>query len=292
MTAIVYQEVERKMSEELGKPVQIQAAHRLGGGCIHHATKIETNVGPWFLKWNADCASDMFSEEARGLQELRKAATVLKIPEVLCFKKVDEVPGFLATEFLQTGTTPDYDEKLGRGLAEVHRYSHSSFGFYCANYCGATLQNNAFTDDWLVFFRENRMEHLLKLIEVRRGLSDSETKVYPKLLDRLSVLLPAGSKPALIHGDLWAGNVMASSHGPALIDPAVYFAEREMEFAITTLFGGFSPAFFAAYNEAFPLRPDWKERNRLYQLYHLLNHYLLFGGVYGAQALAVAQSYL
>ncbi len=293
MSGHIFREVERKMSETMGESVRILSSQSLGGGCIHHASKIDTTAGCWFLKWNAHSAPDIFEQEARGLQELKKAAGgALKIPEVLCSKRVDELPGFLVMEYLQPGHSAHDDEMLGRGLAAIHRYTQTSFGFFSRNYCGDTVQDNSFRDDWLSFFRKNRLEYLLQLIESRRGLSAAEKKVYNKLLERLPQLIPSGSKPALIHGDLWGGNVMATSVGPALIDPAVSFSEREMEFAITTMFGGFSQRFYAAYYEAFPLRPDWKERNRLYQLYHILNHYLLFGGAYGTQAFSVAQSYL
>jgi fructosamine-3-kinase len=85
---------------------------------------------------------------------------------------------------------------------------------------------------------------------------------------------------------------MNTSNGPALIDPASYYADREMEMGIMTLFGGFSQRFFSAYNEVHPLPPEWRERNRLYQLYHVLNHYYLFGGGYRNQALQIAKSYI
>ena len=105
-------------------------------------------------------------------------------------------------------------------------------------------------------------------------------------------MVPSESTPALIHGDLWSGNYMITGKGPALIDPAVYYADREMEFAIITMFGGFSGRFYSAYNETYPLENDWKERNPLYQLYHILNHHLLFGGGYANQAAHVAGRYI
>jgi len=116
--------------------------------------------------------------------------------------------------------------------------------------------------------------------------------IYDKLLNRISTLIPEESVPVLIHGDLWSGNYMISKNGPALIDPASYYADREMEFAIITMFGGFSRRFYDAYNEINPLPAGWKQRNSLYQLYHVLNHYYLFGGGYRAQALQIAKSYV
>ena len=293
MSDIVFREVEQKMSETTGENVKILSNRTLGGGCINHASKIKTTAGDWFLKWNANCPADMFEREAEGLRELQKATNYdLKIPAVLCYKDVSESPGFLVMDYLAPGNTGNDDEKLGRGLAAIHRCTNSEYGFYHDNYCGDTPQKNSFAGNWITFFRENRIEYLLKLIEQSRGLSSSEIKTYQQLLDRLPSLIPGKSTPALIHGDLWSGNYMLSENGPALIDPAAYYAEREMEFAIITMFGGFSSRFFEAYNEVLPLDREWRQRNKLYQLYHILNHYHLFGGAYGSQALRVAKSYL
>lgn len=98
--------------------------------------------------------------------------------------------------------------------------------------------------------------------------------------------------PALIHGDLWSGNLHSSPSGqPALIDPAVYYGHREAELGMMLLFGGFSARTFAAYHETWPLEPGWRERMPIYQLYHVLNHLNLFGGAYHAQAIAIVNRF-
>jgi fructosamine-3-kinase len=132
----------------------------------------------------------------------------------------------------------------------------------------------------------------LQLIQQDRPLANSDVRVFKKLQEKIPDLLPNENKPVLIHGDLWSGNYMHTNNGPALIDPAAYFASREMEFAIITMFGGFSSHFFGAYNEINALPNDWKERNKLYQLYHILNHYYLFGGGYAEDALHIARFYI
>jgi fructosamine-3-kinase len=110
-------------------------------------------------------------------------------------------------------------------------------------------------------------------------------------MTRLPDLLPQAS-PSLIHGDLWSGNVLFRAKGPALVDPACAYADREMEFGITTLFGGLSSRAFRAYEEVWPLPEGWRERNPLYQLYHLLNHAVLFGGHYAGDARRIASRYV
>lgn len=287
-------EVAQRMSEKLGRTVEIKSSSALGGGCINHASKIETNVGSFFLKWNADCAPDIFLREAESLDALNGAAAgTLAIPKVIASKEVGETPGFLVLEYLRPGTSnSQHQEQLGRGLASIHQLTNRQFGFAHNNYCGATLQNNGFTHSWADFFAHNRLEYLLGLIQNERPLPATEMKVYERLIKKIPDLVPQNPTPVLIHGDLWSGNFMICETGPALIDPASYFADREMEFAIITMFGGFSQRFYAGYNEANPLPADWRERNPLYQLYHVLNHYYLFGGGYRSQALHIANSYL
>ena len=111
------------------------------------------------------------------------------------------------------------------------------------------------------------------------------------MIERLPALVSDEATPALIHGDLWSGNVLGSRRGPALVDPACAYADREMELGMMTLFGGFPDRCFAAYEEAWPLPQGWRKRNGLYQLYHVLNHFLLFGGHYGPQAHGLARRF-
>jgi protein-ribulosamine 3-kinase len=287
-------EVEKALTNRFGKLVVINHSEFIGGGCINNALKLNTNQGPFFMKWNDKGPADLFTREAESLLELKKAAEdQIVVPEVFATKEVSGEPGFLVQEFISAKNADFLDvEKLGRGLALIHKYSAENFGFFNNNYCGATTQLNSWNENWVDFFRENRLQFLLNLIQNKNLLSVSELKTFDKLLDQISILLLHSSKPALIHGDLWGGNYMITENGPALIDPASYYADREMEMGIMTLFGGFSDRFYAAYNEINPLDSDWKDRNRLYQLYHILNHYYLFGGSYKMQALRIAQYYV
>ena len=289
----VLKEVEKELTQRFDEPVVIKNSSVMGGGCINHASKIDTNVGSFFLKWNAHCQEDIFLREAESLQEMKKAVMdLLVVPEVFAAKEVDSTPGFLVLEFLPSSYGNANDEDLGRGLATMHRYSNPEFGFYHDNYCGATLQNNLWMNNWSEFFRLNRLAFLLDLIQKERPLPVSEIILYDKLLTRIPDLIPQSSTPVLIHGDLWSGNYMRTERGFVLIDPASYYADREMEFSIMTMFGGFSSRFYSAYNEVNPLPDGWKQRNQLYQLYHVLNHYYLFGGGYQNQALSIARRYL
>jgi fructosamine-3-kinase len=131
----------------------------------------------------------------------------------------------------------------------------------------------------------------LEALDEDGRLSASDRRLYERLLDLLSGLLPKDAPPSLIHGDLWSGNVLFTSRGPALVDPSCAYADREMEFGMTTLFGGLSERAFSAYEEAWPLPAGWRERNPLYQIYHLLNHAVLFGGHYANEARRLARGF-
>ncbi|WP_297098342.1 fructosamine kinase family protein [uncultured Draconibacterium sp.] len=288
----ILQVVEERLSEVFGELVKVASSSALSGGCINHASKIDTNCGSFFLKWNSNCESDIFTREAESLKELSKASDgTVCIPKVLYAKEVDETPAFLMMEYLEPGGT-DQSERLGRGLAKIHKYQQDDFGFYSDNYCGATTQNNNWGKSWISFYRDKRLSFLINMIRESRGLDSSYLRLFEKLLDRLELLIPNEEKASLIHGDLWSGNYMLTKNGPALIDPAASYSHREMEFGIVTMFGGFSSRFFAAYNEEFPLDAGWRDRNQLYQLYHVLNHYYLFGGGYLQQAVSIAKRYL
>lgn len=270
--------------------VRIDRATVLSGGSTRAALRLVTREGEFFAKWSDEGPEDIFVCEAHGLDALRAVSGPITVPRVIAAGKRDtQTPGFLIIEYLpgSRGGEAD-DESLGRGLAAIHRTTRPTFGFDVSSYCGPTPQDNRASLTWVEFYRERRLRPLVEALQRRRGLSGADRCVFDRLMERLEELLPTHSITSLIHGDLWAGNVLSTTRGPALVDPACAYADREMEFGITTLFGGISPRAFAAYQEAWPMRPDWRERNPLYQLYHLLNHALLFGGHYGGEAHRVA----
>ncbi len=287
--------LEAELREALAEPaLELRAAEPVGGGCIHHALRLRTPLGDWFAKWNDDCAPDLFMSEAAGLRALRDAGGPLRIPEVLVAReRAGDRPAFILMEYLVPGSgRAGDDEVLGRGLAAIHARPAPAFGFPVTTYCGPTPQDNRQAGSWSEFYAERRLRPLVSRLDAEGRLGRSEREVYDRLIGRVPALVAEDVRPSLIHGDLWSGNVLRAAQGPALVDPACAACDRELEFGITTLFGGFSERFFAAYHEALPLPAGWRERNPLYQLYHLLNHHLIFGGHYGAEALAVAHRYV
>jgi protein-ribulosamine 3-kinase len=282
-----------KLAGIYGSSVQLKGYRSVGGGCINHAVKISTSAGDFFLKWNAAAPADMFVKEAASLNGMSEAGSLLIIPRVIWSKDVDDLPGLLLMEYLQPSIhTSGMDEQLGRGIAQLHRKTASAFGFYYLNYCGKTIQENKWTDNWPEFYAQHRIWSLVEQIKISKGMLLEEQKIYEKLVFRMTALLAHQTVPSLIHGDLWSGNYLYTANGPALIDPACCYADREMELGMMQLFGGFSSRVWDTYQEEFPLPEGWRQRNRLYQIYHVLNHYLLFGVSYGKQALEIAKEYV
>lgn len=258
---------------------RVRSAHPLGGGCIHHAHRVETDQGRFFVKWNALNQAANFEVEAKGLH-LLAGIQALQVPEVVA-RGSTEAHAFLALTFIESRSRAgDFWEQLGRGLARLHRHSWQQFGLDYDNYIGALPQQNTPRDEWVAFFIQHRLMKPLQMAydagKVHRKLMDQMEQLYPQL----PALLPEEA-PALIHGDLWGGNLMAGASGePVMFDPAVYYAHREIELAFMTLFDRQPPAFYEAYEEVYPLQAGWRDRIDLYLLYPLLVHVNLFGEGY------------
>lgn len=278
--------VASRLSELFGGEASGWSVRSAGGGCINSAALYSRGEEQVFVKWNERPLAGQFAAEAAGLEALRASGSGLVVPAPLAWSDAGPGSSFLALEYVPEGRRrADFDEALGRGLAALHRQSDPrGFGFELDGYCGATPQPNAWRPTWLEFYGELRLEHQLRLAS-QRGYSAEALADGAKVVARLESLIGPPEPSALIHGDLWSGNLHTSPAGaPGLIDPAAYYGHREAELGMMVLFGGFSERVFAAYDEAFPLAPGWRERLDLYTLYHVLNHYVLFGGSYGAQA--------
>jgi fructosamine-3-kinase len=281
----------------LGDKTGIRSARSLGGGCINHATRLETAGGFYFLKWNADPLPGMFACEARGLA-LLGAVGAARVPSVLATAEADgERPAYLLLEWLEGGRVGD-QARLGEQLAALHRAGRSpqdppAYGLDHDNYIGASRQANDWDADWPHFFAERRLSPQAALAARAGRLPPERRRRIERLVERLPALLGSVERsPALIHGDLWGGNVIPGPDGLAIIDPAVSYSDREAELAFTELFGGFSARFYAGYNAAWPLEPGYPDRRDLYNLYHLLNHLNLFGESYGTQVDSILRRYV
>jgi len=262
----------------------------VGGGCINQTVRVQYGDASYFVKLNTASLLDMFTAEAQGLRELRDSRS-LRVPEPVCWGD-DGQSAYLVMENLELGGHAD-PVALGEGLARMHRTSQDRFGWLRDNTIGSTPQINTYSNDWIDFWREQRLQFQLVLAG-RHGHGGRLQSQGERLLDEFPKLF-AGYSPeaSLLHGDLWSGNYSYTHAGePVIFDPAVYFGDREADLAMTELFGGFSRDFYAAYGNAYPLDSGYAVRKTLYNLYHILNHLNLFGGGYLAQAQGMIDSLL
>ena len=273
---------------------KIISSNSVSGGCISNACKLEMKSGKnYFLKFNDFVSNDMFLKEANGLKELSKA-NAIRIPNVILAEK-----SLILLDYIESGhPNKTFFEDFGRKFARLHKLTSDNFGFFENNYIGSTDQLNIPSENektnWIEFYWNKRILFQYRLAE-RNGYATSELKDGIKKLEiRIDEILSGSEeKPSLLHGDLWSGNYMSDENGDAcLIDPAVYYGHREADLAMTKLFGGFDNNFYSAYNEANPLKEEWRNRENIYKLYHVLNHLNLFGRSYYSQVISLVKSYL
>ena len=283
---------------QIGVTDPVVSARALSGGCINNARHIRTAQDEFFLKWNASISSDVFSAEAHGLK-LLEVANAVRAPKVLAVGSSSDnaFPSFLLLEWLspEPGHTNRLDPGLfGEQLAALHQTTQQNYGLERNNYIGPTPQINRWEADWVTFYRDSRLQPQIELAASLGNLSAQRRRGLETLLDRLDGWLShVRRKPSLLHGDLWSGNVIPGPLSePVLIDPAVYYGDREAELAYTELFGGFGARFYQAYESAMPLEPGYSDRRDIYNLYHLLNHLNLFGEGYGLQIDLILRRYI
>jgi fructosamine-3-kinase len=261
------------------------------GGCINSGGRLKTGRGDFFLKWNdAKRFPGMFAAEANGLSMLR-APAVIDVPRVIT-SGISGAYQYLLLEYIDTARrSKNYWENFGKGLAALHKITSPDFGLGHNNYMGSLKQINIQALSWVDFFIEQRLGIQLKVASENNAINTTVLKRFDILFGKLKDLLPA-EKPSLLHGDLWSGNVMVNRKGePCLIDPAVYFGNREVDLAMTGLFGGVDKSFLKSYHDSFPLLPGYAERFDIYNLYPLLVHVNLFGGGYLSQVDAILKRF-
>ena len=283
---------ESVLEAAFGKSITVRSTAFQSGGCINNALKLHTADRDYFIKWQTGIPGDMFQKEADGLALLANAGS-LKIPEVYAYGKLDG-KHYLLMEYIE-GSSPNrnYWEYFGSSLAELHlNNTNANYGLDHDNFIGKLPQSNEAHGNWIHFFIHSRLEYQLDLAIKNRMVSSDFIDRYRQLYTLLPDLLPT-EKPALIHGDLWSGNVMVGNDGNVcLIDPAVYYGHREIELAFTQMFGGFADAFYKAYNEAYPLVPGFDERVDIYNIYPHMVHVNLFGQSYLSGVERVLRRYL
>jgi fructosamine-3-kinase len=274
-----FESLEQVLSSHFGTSVQILRRVSLSGGSIHHAERLETSAGTFFVKHNHASHYENFLAEVDGLERLRQTRT-LRVPQTILVTKESDT-AYLVLEYLDAHPpAKNFWEHFGESLAALHRHQAEHFGYERDNFIGALVQRNTLHSSWSEFFIEERLSPMIARACRSGLLSASEAKRLEQLFPKLEQFFP-DEPPALLHGDLWSGNFLSGPQGlPVVFDPAVYFGHREAEIAFMHLFGGFHERLFQAYHATFPLAPQWQARMDVYNLYPLLVHLNLFGRAY------------
>lgn len=286
----MWTEIAQHITKKTEREFSINNRRPVSGGCINQGYAVSDGdafgkgkaLRTYFVKLNQASQVAMFETEAVGLQQMLETSTI-RVPQPICWGIAAE-SAYIVLEWLELGhgNTQSWEE-MGRRLAAMHQWKGSdAFGWDRNNTIGSTPQINSWTADWAKFYAQHRLGYQFQRALRRRGYFPQQERLVAAIPQLLADYKP---QPSLVHGDLWGGNAACTATGePVIFDPAVYFGDREVDIAMTELFGGFPAAFYRGYNEVFPLNAGYERRKILYNLYHILNHFNLFGGGYGSQA--------
>jgi len=296
----MWDKIAARIAEVTGDKFAIDNRRTVSGGCINQVYDISSSSRTYFAKINQASQVAMFEAEALGLQQMGETQTI-RVPEPICWG-TEGNSAYIVLEWLDLGSRGGDRawEEMGRKLAEMHKYTaptppllrggeepnsgllRAVFGWDINNTIGSTIQINNWTANWAEFWAEHRIGYQLKVARRRGGHFPQGERLLELIPELLAGYEP---QPSLVHGDLWGGNAGVTSAGePVIFDPAAYFGDREVDLAMTELFGGFPAQFYRGYNQVWPLDSGYEERKTLYNLYQILNHFNLFGGSYESQA--------
>lgn len=288
---LLLSDIQRTINAIAGNLAKITSVNPVSGGDINKAYHLQTPGDSYFLKFNfAERFPGMFQTEASGLRLLEKPGTP-RVPKVFESGESGKHSWLLLEYISQGGQGKNFWDDFGFSLAQLHKNSIEAFGLDYDNYIGSLPQSNKRHKTWNEFFIEERLEKLLAMSR-NKGLVDRTlVRMFESLYKAIPSIFPS-EPPSLLHGDLWSGNFMCDAHGNAcIIDPSPYYGFREMDIAMSKLFGGFASRFYEAYHDQFPMSPGWQSRIEICNLYPLLVHVNLFGGAYLGSVKAIAGRY-
>ncbi|MEO1342169.1 MAG: fructosamine kinase family protein [Cyanobacteria bacterium J06635_13] len=278
----MWTEIAQAIGHATGKEFAIANTQSVSGGCINQGYRVSSSDAVYFVKINTASQVEMFAAEALGVKQMSATQTIT-VPQPVCWGTAGN-SSYIVLQWLDFARGDDRSwTAMGHQLAALHREgTNENFGWSQNNTIGSTPQINTWMSNWADFFAQQRIGYQLKLAQRRGGSFPELNLVVDTVRDKLADRKP---QPALVHGDLWSGNAAIAADGsPVIFDPATYYGDRETDIAMTELFGGFPSAFYRGYNEAWQLDDGYQQRKNIYNLYHVLNHFNLFGGSYGNQA--------
>lgn len=270
------------IEKHLGRKVSHKRSVGTGLFAAHQATL--DNGDTVFIKTQTKPNQQLINEG----KELNLLRGTIHTPKVL-----GSCQHCLILEWIETSNHPKLQAQMGLELAKLHQNTAKYFGFSFDNKIGCTSQPNGVNqniNNWSEFYWQYRLYHQIELATQRGLINQTEYQQLLTIETLLPKLLNDNIKPALLHGDLWSGNVISGKNHPYFIDTASYYGHREMDFALTFMFGGFADEFYQSYNSVYPLDSGFNKRKPLYMLYHYLNHLNIFGNGYHANVMNCYQS--
>lgn len=272
------------LKRELGLNL-LKPTGRKASGCINEGQTYETDSGYLFIKRNKGSqAKLMFDSEFASLLEIYKTKTV-RVPKPIKVISAGE-DHFIAMEHIDMKSLNKHSSELGEQLANLHLYNEivakndgssvpytGKFGFHIPTSCGRIIHDNTWSDDWPTFYARTRLDFQVNLLQKNTGdrevgeLWSGLQIIIPKFFENIEI------KPSLIHGDLWGGNVGETNSEPVIYDPGSLYAHHEFEMGMTNIFGGFDKHFYKAYFSKVPKSTGFTAREKLYELFHYLNHW-------------------
>ncbi|MDE1462550.1 fructosamine kinase family protein [Spartinivicinus poritis] len=269
--------IDKLISCKLNKDFHTITTYPIHGGDINQAFKLEGSKQQLFLKLQSGMPSDWFQQEFNGLTAIL-ATKAINAPEPVIFGEYEDNQ-FLVLKYLNLITTGDWFQ-YGEQLAHLHKINNGKqhYGWPDDNFIGHTAQKNSWNNEWANFFAQQRIGYQLE-IATSNGymLAAPNQQIIDVIYNQLAEHQPLAS---LVHGDLWKGNTGFTETGPVLFDPACYYADREVDLAMTELFERLPDAFYQGYQAVYPLEKGYQQRKSIYNLYHLINHLNLFGRGY------------
>lgn len=280
--------VKRTLQQHLDDKSFELTAEPLAGGDSHQNYVLTLNFDqnsasnklPKYFFIKANSSADILESEFKSLRSIGELLPSY-YPKALFTEREDNLSILVMSYHHLSPITPSNAADAGRDLARHHRISHDKFGWSMNNYIGLTPQTNEWNESWITFFREQRLLPMMRRA-LDQGLPSIKANQIKQSVDRLDKLLSHNVTPSLIHGDLWSGNFGfdKTTNKMLFYDPAPYFGDREVDIAMTTLFGKQPQSFYQAYQAEWPLAVGYEERICVYNLYHALNHFVLFGSSY------------
>jgi fructosamine-3-kinase len=282
----MWQEIAREITKVTAKTFEITNTRSVGGGCINQGYQVTGSDSKYFVKLNQASQVEMFHAESLGLTQMYETKTIT-VPKPICWGVAGN-SCYLVLQWLDLGKENNSSWlEMGRQLAQMHQQGTADrYGWSINNTIGSTPQINTWMDNWADFFAQQRIGYQLQLAKRRGGsFFDSFPNTERVVAAVRTKLADRQPEVSIVHGDLWSGNAsMTKDEQPTIFDPATYYGDREVDLAMTELFGGFPATFYQGYNQQWQLDSGYQQRKNIYNLYHILNHFNLFGGGYASQA--------